>query len=481
MFAAVLSLGVSCERESSRPASGEQIQFASPLKTRAYASPAPSTYIFQVRDWYNDNSFHIDNETIRYNTATLWRYGSGSEYTWDNGIHQFFGWLDTDGELTTTGFFGSQLTPSGTTLTLPAKEVNTSTTQYDFVYSDMVSRRTADNDYDPIPLTFKHLFAQVGISFRVSDVTDEVITLKRVYLRSNLYTGKQAVIDFSTAEPAVTYTGTSTGYLVTPQNLNIAGMDKDAVAVDVLAQVQNGARNFYYVWPMTEDELMDDVESDRPIVVEYTLTKNSKGENVSVDYVSAMNFPNGTKWEAGNKYQYVISYMGGICKVEETVLPWEYVESNGSDIPEPTVVTFRGWDDNTCTVSGVNVTFKDDGEGGLRKIHGVVTVGSPSNCTLHINLTNHVSGDDVAYAITDAHNNDVLANGITIGGPDGVIPGSSIDFYISAIEARRPAAGQAPLTSQMSFSLRASDRDVDLDSELQRDGPYVIIIPAKSE
>jgi len=217
------------------------------------------------------------------------------------------------------------------------------------------------------------------------------------------------------------------------------------------------------------------------IVVEYTLTKNSEGTAVNTDYTSVMNFPKGTNWEAGNKYQYVVSYMGGILKVESEVLPWDYEESTGDDIPEATVASWKGWAESSCSVSGTDVTFIEDSNGDLKKIHGMLVVSSPSNCTLHINLTNHVSGDDICYIIEDSSGNDISSTGITIGGDTGITPGATIDFYIEAVASKRPAYGEDALTSSLTFSLTASDREVSLDSELQRDGQYNIIIPAATE
>ena len=473
--AAALTLLPACEEENVWTAPETDIKFAAPLATRATATPAGSNFVFQVRDYYNSSSYYIDNETIVSHTSSEWRYGSGRSYIWSNGTHCFFGWSQTDGEIATADFFGANLTVSGPVVTTPAKVINTSTTQYDFLYSDMVTRRTAENDYSAIPLTFKHLFAQVGISFRVDDITTEEITLTRVYLSNTMNVGKTAEIDFSTEDPEVTYTASSQGYYVTPVNLNITGFNSSSTPVDVLAQVQNGGRQYYYTWPMTENELKS------MIVVEYTLTKNSAGSAVNMDFVSVMNFPKGSKWEAGNKYQYVIAYMGGILKVEEQLLPWDYEESTGNDIPEPTMATWKGWDDITCTVSGTNVTFKENQDGTLKKVHGMLVVSSPSNCTLHINLSNHISGDDIAYIIKDSQGHDITTSGITIGGSNGITPGATIDFYIEAVESKRPAYGEAPLTSSLSFSIQASDREVSMDSELQRDGQYNIIIPALSE
>ena len=68
----------------------------------------------------------------------------------------------------------------------------------------------------------------------------------------------------------------------------------------------------------------------------------------------------------------------------------------------------------------------------------------------------------------------------SIGSAAGdILPGVNIDFYISANDDDRPAAGNPPITAGLAFSVQASgSREFSLDSELQRDGAYTIIIPS---
>ena len=57
--------------------------------------------------------------------------------------------------------------------------------------------------------------------------------------------------------------------------------------------------------------------------------------------------------------------------------------------------------------------------------------------------------------------------------------GVTIDFYIYADDDDRPAAGQPAISAGLTFSVQASGgREFSLDSELQRDGAYNIIIPS---
>lgn len=443
----------SCEKTGA-PASASEIVFAEPLQTKA-TDAASTSSVFEVRDWLNGTSMHLSN-TLRY-ASGAWGYGTNAQYNWDNGTHILFGWLNSDGTYVTDNWFGGSYNLNGTTLTLPAKTLNNSVRQYDFLYSDVVRRNTYDNDYSEVPLVFNHIFAQVAISFKVSPLTTGNITIKNVYLRNTLTNKKAASIDFSTeGTPTVTYTTSEVdGYFATPVDFNISNYDSSSEPIDVLAQAQSPSTAYYYFWPQTEDELKDAIE------VVYRVS----GE--SADRTSLMSFPKGTSWEAGNKYRYTISYMGGFLKIEETVLPWTYEESAGTSVEDQSAMgKFLGWDANTCTVSGQNVTFVEDGSGDLKTIHGIFRINAPTPCTFHINLSQNQS----YYTITTPT--------WTIGDNTGdITPGADIDFYITA--NARPGVGESDIESDLSFSVTTSSgRDISIDSELQRDGAYKIIIPA---
>jgi hypothetical protein len=63
-----------------------------------------------------------------------------------------------------------------------------------------VSRNASAQDYSDVPLVFNHRFAQVAISFKVSDETptgEQPISLHGVYLNDNFVNSKQATITFN--------------------------------------------------------------------------------------------------------------------------------------------------------------------------------------------------------------------------------------------------------------------------------------------
>jgi hypothetical protein len=109
-------------------------------------------------------------------------------------------------------------------------------------------------------------------------------------------------------------------------------------------------------------------------------------------------------------------------------------------------------------------------------IHGMFKIFSPTLCTYHINLSQNVN----FYTFTPNDGVNVHTGSGSIGTSTGdTHPGVTIDFYISARDDDRPAAGQPPITADLSFSVQATGgREFSLDSELQRDGAYTIIIPS---
>lgn len=445
------------------------IRFAAPLQTKA-TDAVPTSDIFQVRDWYNSGSYYIDNN-IKWNSAdSKWVYGgTPNSYKWVGGNHLFFSWIQSDDSYSTTAFFGTGLSVSGNTLTLPAKTLNTSTAQYDFLYSNPIHRATADNDYTDIPLVFNHLFAQVAISFQISNQTpngEQPILLYSVSLNNTFKNKKATSIVFNEDETAeVSFTSAvAEGVFIAAHNWDGMSYGKGATPIDVLSQLQVNTKDFYYFWPATHDELVNVID------VVYQIAGESEVRT------SHLSFPKGTSWKGGHKYSYTITYMGGIFKVEETVLDWNYSSLEASAEDQSVMASWVGWDTSSCTVSGRNITFKTDAQGRLMPIHGMFKIYSPTQCTYHINLSQNA--EKYTFTPNDGTNTHIGSGSIGTSSGD-INPGVTIDFYISALDADRPAAGQPPITADLSFSVQASGgRDYSLDSEIQRDGAYTIIIPS---
>lgn len=458
-------------KENAAEGPESEIRFAAPLQTKA-TDPVPTADVLQVRDWYNGSSYHIEN-TLKWNASeSKWVYGTAGNYEWIGGSHLFFSWLESDDSYSTAAFFGTGLSVSGNTLTLPAKTLNTSVAQYDFMYSNPVSRSTVSNDYSDVPLILNHLFAQVAISFQVSDQTpagEHPIYLHSVSLNNQFKNRKAASIEFNEdGTTALSFTSTATdGVYTTPHDWGGVAYGKGDTPIDVLAQHQSGSKYFYYFWPADETELAQEV-----IDVVYKIDGETDVRT------SRLSFPKGTSWKGGHKYSYTVTYMGGIFKVEESVLPWNYTELAASAEDQSVMASWVGWDTSTCDVTGTNVTFKVDSHGDTVPIRGMFRIFSPTQCTYHINL----SQNQEHYIITPNNGTDIHTGSGTIGTAAGdTNPGVTINFMITGPDFdHRPAAGQSNITADLSFSVQASGgREFSLDSELQRDGAFTIIIPSK--
>ena len=472
---AALLLVPACTREDSIPQPGSGIRFAVPLQTRA-TDAVNNADVFQIRDWYNGGSYHINN-TLKWNAIdSKWDYGTAANYEWSGGNHLFFSWLEHNESYSTAAFFGTGLAASANTLTIPAKVMSTSAHQYDFMYSNPVSRSTSDNDYSDVPLVFNHLFAQVALSFQISDETpdgEQPIFLHGVYLNDSFKNSKETTITFNedgTADVAFTNAIHSGAFSA---RTDFGGMSypKGATPVDMLSQHQSNTKDFYYFWPASEDELVE--------VIDVVYRISGETDPITGDPMvrtSRLSFPKGTSWKGGHKYSYTVTYMGGIFKVEEVVLDWTYTELSAAAEEQSAMASWIGWDSETCSISGREITFKTDAQGRLMPIHGMFKVFSPTHCTYHINLSQNAN----YYTFTPNNGVDVHTGSGSIGTATGDIhPGVTIDFYISADDDDRPAAGQPSITADLSFSVQASGgREFSLDSEIQRDGAYKIIIPS---
>ena len=465
-----LLLAPSCDRKEDLREATSGIRFAAPLQTKA-TDAVNTADVFQVRDWYNSSSYHIDN-TLIFNAAdSRWDYGTAKNYEWAGGNHLFFSWLEHNDSYSTAAFFGTGLSASGNVLTIPAKALNSSTPQYDFMYSNPVSRNTSANDYTDVPLVFNHLFAQVALSFQISNQTpdgEQPIFLHSVHLNDKFINSKKTEITFNEdGTTDVVFTNAAhSGDFSTAANFNGMSYGKNATPIDILSQQQTPTKSFYFVWPATEAEL----SQQEVIDVVYQVSGETDVRT------SKLSFPKGTNWKGGHKYSYTVTYMGGIFKVEETVLDWNYTELTALAEEQSAMASWIGWESATCTINGRNITFKTDDGGRLIPIHGMFKIFSPTQCTYHINLSQNAN----YYTITPNDGSNVHTGSGSIGDAAGdILPGVTIDFYITARDEDRPAAGQPPITADLCFSVQASGgREFSLDSELQRDGAFTIIIPS---
>lgn len=113
-----------------------------------------------------------DGQTVTCNAAgTDWEYDSGETYSWASGTdYRFFGWLDKDAKagtpITYSGFFGAAASFNASTgvLTVPAKQMGVADSNFDFSYSDVVSRSASQASFADVGLQLRHLFSSFSLA-----------------------------------------------------------------------------------------------------------------------------------------------------------------------------------------------------------------------------------------------------------------------------------------------------------------------------
>ncbi len=268
---AILLAAVSCsEKPNDADISAPIIRVSSSIGTesKSVLEPSDITTGSEIRlyDILSQNSYQkwIDGKTATYGTPD-WTI-AGSPYSWLDGAtkldHHFFAWLTKDkAGLTDAGMFGSALSLSGSggtyTVSVPAKEMTLSSTQFDFCYSDIVDRMISDANYSVVNLPLEHFFSCFGFKFH--NYTSDNVTVTSVKLRG-LTNIKSGSISYDVANGAV-----ATSYTTATVGGKTGKSWTDAAsAVQLLSSSLNLSGDTagdvcgtYLMWPQTAEELED--------------------------------------------------------------------------------------------------------------------------------------------------------------------------------------------------------------------------------
>lgn len=300
-------------------------------------------------------------------SSVKWQFPDNKEYEWTRtGEHKFFGWFTFDANtyLKPVDLFGAnpEMDDAEKTLTLPASgmlTMDTGTPQFDFLYSDIISR-TMDGQstsHLPVDLKMNHLFSAISIgaeNYIKSDITIDNVTVQ------GLYNTQKAVVDFSGAKTAVTYTkGSTRGKLVTTPGITLE--EGGSVSNILTSDTQNITP--FLIWPQAADDLVPNAEyyvddkgecvtggDNNPlIVVTYSI---GTGEDAYQSTIP-LPIPEGA-WKAGVHNHISISFADKVISVKLTVLPWNYTETD-VDFEEGTLSIHDG---NELSVQDANC-YKD--------------------------------------------------------------------------------------------------------------------------
>ena len=267
---------------------------------------------------------------------------------WIPGTHKFFGWLakdanfddpqteNEDESMTAEAFFDlneNSFNETSKVLTIPAKAMTAGTTQFDFLYSNVV---TLEPQNTPVNLEFSHLFT----AFKITAINNST---NKIYLKSinvsNLKNNKSAIINYSSSNssnslPEVTYT--DEGAVNGGFTYNIAN------DVELASDVATTISDYHLMWPQTDTDL-DGVKVT--VIYDYIenekLTQNAKKEVYLSDLSS---------WDAGVKNSLNIIFKDK--QLEVVVTPWNW-ESQEIDFTEVVTVsqTMKGKWVNTSSVN----------------------------------------------------------------------------------------------------------------------------------
>ncbi|MBR4808711.1 MAG: hypothetical protein IK031_00335 [Bacteroidales bacterium] len=290
--------------------------------------------------WMGDGPYYIDEEIV-YSGSPIWDYTSDRLYPWTtDGTHEFFSWLSYDSglDLTDSGFCGATFAPATRTLSIPTPlEMNTSTPQYDFMYSGVNTIAAADHvPGTSVDLQLQHLFTALNLT--VKNTSHNTILLKTVTL-TGMKNKRSASIAFTSANPTVTTSNISSTDVVLYTSADPAGQEfVDTTLVKNLT-------SFILMWPQTYVEL-----SGAQITVEYNIVDSH--DVVSDDLTASIILDNqqifkqnSTGMAAGTKYSFMLQFKQSTMEIITTALPWEYEEYD--------------WDYSDHSIAARSGTFKD--------------------------------------------------------------------------------------------------------------------------
>lgn len=354
---------------------------------------------------------YID-DVVEYNGATsstIWGYTTADAlYPWTaSGTHKFYGWLIKDN--TVSPAFDSPATFADATqvLTYPEQAFTASSPQFDFIYSDIVSRdASVAANRATVDLKFKHLFT--AIAFRFINESDNDITLDGFEVQ--IPNKGSMTLDYSGTAVAKTFTRATTGtYFYSGTSLNhLLGKKTSSTPggrFDPISGATDGTPSYRFLWPALWGEIAP--------TTEYTGDKsypNSKREYAAtdslmvIDYIdhnsipvtSRVKFP-GEDLNAGSKYIFTLKFVNKQIVLSTTELPWDYDEASiayeeGAVVATPLVI-----DPTTCALDETKHTATVTSG---KTIEGSFKILTPIGGTLTVAASGDIGYFDVAPIVT---------------------------------------------------------------------------------
>lgn len=446
-----------------------------------------SVYIdaFAGPDVASQSSLHRPGQTWPFedkNTKTP------VSYNWTpDGTHKFFGWLAKDANfgstpMTPQTFFGEQRfvwNPSSYTLSISSTPMTPTTTQFDFLYSDVHVRNLSQKpDFTtPVTLNFSHLFTAFSIG--AWNTSNSTVKITRFELQ-NLKNVNSATINWAgeVEEPVVTYgtlsssTSGSTPTLFRELETAAYTLEENDRILNIFKGPQQNEEDEVYeyllMWPQASSDVhstaeiteSEDGTTNYPtsylMYIEYEVTDDQGQKS---EFKKRLNFPD-LAWEAGKKYHFDVVFADKMVELTAKVNKWEH-DVQQIDWTNSAVALKDNhqleWDETTAEVNHqAKQIFIVNGQ----PVRGSFTLDTPQGGTWLVSL----EGDVDAFEVTP--NN-------------GGIDGSTATILI------KPLVGDPKRDYKvtLSFAVRRSDgRVISANDPIQGIGEnmikYTIILPS---
>lgn len=409
----------------------------------------------------------VESTSSQHIKGTTWPFvdkssGELVRYNWTStGVHKFFGWFAVDAttKVSTESFFGNGFSFDETSkvLTIPAKTLDQSTPQFDFLYSDIKSVDVTTTIPSNVAMSFSHLFA--AVSFGAKNTSNSVVKLLEFKVEK-LYNAKSATIDFSGSTPTVVYADGTQGDVFRSvsyskeQAVTVPKEGSGTTMYNIFGK-PGEKQEFTLIWPQAMNQLHStDVVTEgndgKPVYpVSYKMYVKYTVDGVL--FTKRINFDNTLAWEAGKKYHYDIIFADKMVELKCVVNPWNYV-SEDINFENQTVSVKEGstlsWDASVSDVTNKKVAIKDN-----KPAVGTFTLDTPKGGRWFA----YLSGDVDAFKIIDGE------------GPVGTTAKIQVQPAVD-----RPLRDYVV---KVHFIVRTADgKTLDADSVLQPD-VYSIILP----
>ena len=397
----------------------------------------------------------VDGNTYGY--EGVWPFVNGP-HQWIPGVHKFFGWLDTDAnfdpDLTAETFFGEDFVfnPDDKTLRIPSTVMSATTTQFDFMYSNIISTEPKQGTVD---LKFSHLFT--AVSFGVENSTSSFVRIDDFKIEG-IPSTRSAVISFAGDETAVSYSaltndaftrGLDAGkypYEISPKNLRSNIFDGSTTQKFMMLWPIDAGRLHSTEKTTTTDEGVVEYPNEWKMYIMYT----ADGQT----YEKRINFPN-ISWEAGKKYHFNIVFADKMVELRTEVKPWEYEDQTIDYTTEGASLSAGGALSWNNTVSAVNDSEKMVSIVNAQPAQAMFTLQTPVGGTWIVSLVGDVNAFEVSPAT-------------------GIIDSQTATVYVRPLVSSPTRDYKA----QLKFTVRRSDgRMIAADNIIQANGIYTVVLP----